>query len=84
MSAIRVGILGFAHGHVNAYCERWRKDPELGIEVVSGWDRDAARLAEACTKHGLKPAASAEALLAGKDVDAVVIASETAFHAELA
>ena len=41
----RIGILGFAHGHVNAYCRQWRSHPDMGVEVVCGWDHDPARLA---------------------------------------
>ena len=44
--AIKVGILGFAHGHVNAYCVQWRDHPEFGVEVVGAWDHDAERLAK--------------------------------------
>lgn len=37
---INVGILGFAHGHVNGYCSEWQEKPEVGINVVAGWDHD--------------------------------------------
>ena len=79
--AIRIGILGFAHGHVNAYCSQWREREELGISVVAGWDDDADRLAKAVELFGIRPCATASELLV--DVDAVVIASETSRHAEL-
>jgi predicted dehydrogenase len=83
MNPIRVGILGFAHGHVDSYCSAWRDKPDLGVRVVAGWDRDGARAETACAKHSVAKAASAAELLARPDVDAVVIASETAFHADL-
>ncbi len=38
--AVTVGILGFAHGHVNAYCGRWREDESMGVRVAAGWDHD--------------------------------------------
>ena len=44
---IKVGILGFAHGHVNAYCTQWREHPEWGIDAAAGWDHDAERLEKA-------------------------------------
>jgi predicted dehydrogenase len=78
---INVGILGFAHAHVHSYCGRWREHPEMGIQVVAGWDHDAARLADAAKTHGFTPVESVDALL--DRVDAVVIASETVRHAEL-
>ncbi len=81
--AINVGILGFAHGHVNAYCSRWRADEALGVRVVAGWDHDMARAAAAGKAHGTKLCASPSELLARDDVSAVVIAAETNRHAEL-
>lgn len=81
--AKKIGILGFAHGHVSAYCRQWGSRSELGVEVVCGWDRDSERLAKAVTDFGIQAEKSAEALLERSDVDAVVIASETAWHAQL-
>ncbi|SFI34359.1 Predicted dehydrogenase [Paenibacillus sp. UNC496MF] len=81
---IGVGILGFAHGHVNAYCEEWTKRPELGVRVVAGWDHDAARLRAAADAYGSVAHEDAGALLTREDVRAVVIAAETSRHAELA
>jgi len=80
---INVGILGFAHGHVFAYCAKWKELPELGITVVAGWDHDDARAQQSCTNVGVPVAESAQALVARKDIDAVVIASETSFHADM-
>lgn len=81
--SIGVGVLGFAHGHVNSYCARWRGEPDLGVAVRAGWDHDAGRLAEAVRAHGVEACESAERLLARQDLQAVVIAAETSRHAEL-
>ncbi|MGD9495758.1 MAG: gfo/Idh/MocA family oxidoreductase, partial [Armatimonadota bacterium] len=51
--AIGVGILGFAHGHVNSYCSRWRDEPGLGVRVVAGWDHDPERLSTSAAQLGL-------------------------------
>ena len=83
MHTINVGILGFAHGHVNGYCTRWREQPDLGVRVCAGWDHDAARAAAAAQAHGVALCASPAALLARPDVQAVVVAAETSQHAEL-
>ena len=83
MSAVRLGVLGFAHGHVGMYCERWRKSPELGIELVAGWDHDDARAEAACRRHELKRADSPEELVGEGGADAVAIGAETSRHAEL-
>jgi predicted dehydrogenase len=83
MQPVRVGILGFAHGHVGTYCGRWRERPEMGVRVVAGWDHDDARAADSCARFGIERAASAEALAAREDVDAVVIGAETSLHADI-
>ena len=80
--AINIGILGFAHSHVNTYITRWREQPELEVRVLAGWDHEATRLADANTHHGMTPCATVDELLNG-DINAVVIASETAYHADL-
>lgn len=81
---IGVGILGFAHDHVAAYCKRWRQSPELGVRVLAGWDHDAKRLADAAEAHQIAGHEDTKALLDRSDIDAVVIAAETSMHAELA
>jgi predicted dehydrogenase len=83
MDSIRLGILGFAHGHAGMYCKRWRQEPALGVRLSAGWDHDEARAAAACREHQLARAPSAAALLARPDVDAVMIAAETSLHADL-
>lgn len=80
--SVGIGILGFAHGHVNSYCHQWRTH-DLGVRLVAGWDHETARAAEACAKHQMARMHSVDALLARSDVQAVVIAAETAWHAEL-
>jgi predicted dehydrogenase len=79
---IGLGILGFAHGHVHAYCEEWR-DQEHSIHVVAGWDHDSTRLDAAKKAYGLDLCSSADELLRRKDIQAVIIASETSMHADL-
>jgi len=81
--AVKVGILGFAHGHVSAYCARWAAEADLGVSVTCGSDHDAGRLARAAEQYELDACESPTALLARDDVSAVVIAAETAMHADL-
>ncbi|MDF2719848.1 MAG: hypothetical protein K0R28_6773 [Paenibacillus sp.] len=59
---IKIGVLGFAHGHVNTYCDEW-KNPEHGIQVAAGWDHDPERLEKAKQAIGLQTYADAAALL---------------------
>lgn len=81
--SIQVGILGFAHGHVHAYCSQWREHPEFGVTVTAGWDHDAERLEKATSGPGITACATVDELLGREDVQAVVIASETSMHADL-
>jgi len=78
-----VGILGFAHGHVNAYCTQWGQNEDMDIKVRAAWDHDAARLEANCNSFGLEACADPAALLARSDIQAVVIAAETSMHADL-
>jgi predicted dehydrogenase len=80
---INVGILGFAHGHVSAYCRQWTADPTFGINLVAGWDHDAARLAKSAESFGVQPYNDLAAFLAHPSLDAVVIGGETSLHADL-
>jgi predicted dehydrogenase len=81
--AIGVGIVGFAHGHVNAYCTQWQQDPAHGIHLVAGWDHDPGRLAANAASLGLEGYQDLGAFLDRPDVQAVVIAAETSRHADL-
>lgn len=81
--SIKVGILGFAHGHVNAYCTQWQQKPEHDIELVAGWDHDAARLAKSAETYRVQPYATLEECLAHPGLQAVVIGAETSLHADV-
>jgi len=81
---INVGILGFAHGHVNNYCREWKQNPAHDIRLVAGWDHNAARLAQAVENYGIHACTTPDELLSRADVQAVVIATETSLHASLA
>lgn len=82
--AIGVGILGYAHGHVGAYIAQWREHPEWGVSVVAAWDHDADRLQKNASPLGIRQYQTPGELLADPAVQAVVIASETSRHADLA
>ena len=81
--AIRVGILGFAHGHVGAYCSQWRQNPSYDINVVAGWDHDNQRLQNAVKNYGIKDYSDADVLLKDADIQAVIVSAETSKHADL-
>ncbi len=65
------------------YCDVWRDRPELGIEVVSVWDHDPARLAEVAGKRSLRAFSDLAEILSQPEIEAVVIGAETSMHADL-
>jgi predicted dehydrogenase len=79
---INLAILGLAHGHVGVYCDLWKKNPEMGIRIVSAWDHDAARAKTAKEKYGIEISATPLAAIQS-GVDAVIIGAETSLHADL-
>ena len=81
--AIGIGILGFAHGHVNCYCQKWIDNPEWGVILKCGWDHDIERLQTAVKSFNIESTKSVDKLLDRNDIDAVVITSETSMHADL-
>ena len=80
---MKIGVLGFAHGHVDAYCAEWRRRPELGIAPVAAWDHDAKRLEQATQRHNVRACGELNEILSSSDMRAVVIGAETSLHAEL-
>jgi predicted dehydrogenase len=81
--SIGVGILGFAHGHVGAYCAEWKMNAALGVRLVAGWDHDSGRLAKSAEAFRVQECASPGELLSRDDVQAVVIGAETSRHADM-
>src|SRR5262245_42312271 len=81
--ALGIGILGFAHGHVDVYCKAWRQNHSNDIRLIAGWDHDAMRAAKSRDELKIELADSAEELLARSDIQAVVIGAETSMHADL-
>ena len=80
---MKIGILGFAHAHVNSYCAQWNQRADLDIQPAAGWDHDAERLAQAVERHGVESYESPAQLLARGEIAAVVVAAETSMHADL-
>jgi predicted dehydrogenase len=76
---MRVGILGVAHLHVDAYIGNLR---EAGAEVVGVHDHDPLRARMWGARFGVAVHEDLAALLAS-GLDAVVVCSETAHHAWL-
>ncbi|MGE5507259.1 MAG: Gfo/Idh/MocA family protein [Chitinophagales bacterium] len=77
---IKVGLLSFAHMHAYSYASALKALP--GVELVGIADEDAVRGREAAARFGTEYVPDYEMLLA-RTLDAVVICSANAQHAEL-
>ena len=81
MSKTRIGVLSFAHGHVNAYCHQIVNFDDA--ELVAAWDDNETRGQRQCETFGMTYTPHVEDVLGNPDIDAVMIASETNKHADL-
>jgi predicted dehydrogenase len=77
---LSIGVVSFAHSHVNAYLDVLRDFPDA--RAVAAWDADAERGRAGCERFGLAWEPDLEGLLARSDVDAVFVTSPTNTHAE--
>jgi predicted dehydrogenase len=76
-----IGILSFAHGHVNAYAHQIKNFDDA--QLVACWDDDEARGRQNAETFGIPYTPDLQALLSRPDVDCVIVASETNKHADL-
>jgi len=81
MAAINVGIISFAHGHVGMYCNQMKGWDD--VRLVAAWDDDPERGRKNAENFGMEYSPHLEDLLGRKDIDAVIVASETNKHPEL-
>jgi predicted dehydrogenase len=80
MSKIGIGVISFAHGHVGVYCNQMKNWDD--VRLVSVWDDNAERGQANAEKFGMEFTPHLEDLLSRKDVDAVIVTSETNKHAD--
>jgi predicted dehydrogenase len=78
---IGIGIVSFAHGHVNAYAHRIKTFEDA--ELIACWDDDEERGRKNAADFGIPYSPHLEDLLARPDVHCVIVASETNKHADL-
>lgn len=76
-----IGILSFAHGHVNAYAHQIKTFDDA--QLIACWDDDTARGQQNAETFGIPFHTTVEELLAREDIDCVIVASETNKHADL-
>jgi predicted dehydrogenase len=79
MATLGIGIISFAHGHVNAYCSQIRGFEDA--RLVAAWDDNEERGRRNAEQFGMTFVPSLEDLLAREEIKAVIVASETNRHA---
>lgn len=79
--AIGIGIISFAHGHVSSYAEKMKTMEDFNLAAC--WDDDVERGKSRAEHFGIPFEARLENLLSRKDIDCVIVASETNRHADL-
>ena len=80
-TAIGIGIISFAHGHANAYCNRMQTFDD--VKLVTCWDDNAERGEAAATQFGMNYSPHLEDVIHHPQIDAVIVTCETNRHAEM-
>lgn len=80
MAPINIGVISFAHGHVNAYCNQMKNWDD--VRLVAAWDDDEERGRRNAESFGMEYTPHLEDLLGRGDVDAVIVTSETNKHGD--
>lgn len=75
----RLGIVSFAHSHVNTYADALKDF--IDAVIVAAWDDDRERGQAQCAKYGIAWEPDLDALLRRDDIDAVFVTSPTNQHA---
>jgi predicted dehydrogenase len=76
-----IGVISFAHGHVNAYCRRLRGFDD--VKLVACWDDNQGRGEAAAAEFGMSFSPHVEDLLNHPEVEAVMVTCETDHHPEM-
>ena len=76
-----IGVISFAHGHANLYCDRLATYDD--VRLVACWDDDTVRGATTAAKYAMRYSPHLEELLNNPDVQAVIVTCETNRHAAM-
>ncbi len=79
---INVALVGAAHIHTPGFVKRLKERGEA-VKITAVWDHDAARAAKAAADLNTQAVADAAAIWKDKQVQAVVICTETNRHQEV-
>lgn len=78
---IGMGIISFAHGHANAYCNKMRGFDD--VQLIACWDDNIERGENAANQYGMSFSPHLEDVVNHKEIDAVIVTCETNRHAEM-
>ncbi len=78
---IGIGIISFAHGHANAYCNRMQTFDD--VNLIACWDDNVERGEAAAAQFGMKFSPHLEDVVKHPEIDAVIITCETNRHADM-
>jgi predicted dehydrogenase len=82
VSKLGIGIISFAHGHVNVYAHQIRQFDDA--RLVAAWDDNQERGSKLAADLGIPYSPHPEDVLSRPDVDCVIVGCETNRHADLA
>ena len=80
MAPLNIGVISFAHGHVNAYCNQMKNRDD--VRLVAAWDDHPERGPQTAERFGMEYTPHVEDVLGRSDIDAVMIGTETNKHAD--
>ncbi|MBP95727.1 oxidoreductase [Candidatus Poribacteria bacterium] len=78
---IGVGIISFAHGHVNTYCSKLANFDDANIIIC--WDDNQNRGKTSADRFGIPYTPHVEDVINHPKVDAIIVTCETNRHAEM-
>ena len=78
---IGIGIISFAHGHANAYCNQMKAFDD--VQLVACWDDNPERGEAAATQYGMNYSPHLEDVINHPEIHAVIVTNETNRHAEM-
>lgn len=80
-SKIGIGIISFAHGHANAYCNKMKGFED--VNLVACWDDNTERGENAASQFDMRYSPHLEDVVNHAGIDAVIVTCETNRHAEM-
>ncbi len=81
ITKIGIGIISFAHGHANSYCNMMQGFDD--VKLVACWDDNVERGENAASNYGMKYSPYLEDVVKNPDIDAVIVTCETNRHTEM-